>query len=161
VPDDRRKTGQDEPRTAEEWLAAPELKPLVTRIVRSHGLASQDADDVLQETLISLLRSGSDVRVSRAWICAVATRRSVDSGRRRARRSERNQAYVRGRSSSETRELRYLLYARAAELSPRERMFFELRHRQGMTEREIAAELGISRASVRRVDSLCRRSLME
>lgn len=156
---DHRKAELDNVRTAAEWLASQELKPLITRIVRSHGLTSQDADDVLQETLISLLRAGLHVRASRAWICAVAARRSIDANRRRTSRLERERAYSRIRTPSETGDLLHLLYARVAGLPQREQAVFELHYRQGLTEREVAAKLGISRASVRRLDDLCRNSL--
>src|SRR6266511_2750259 len=82
-------------KTAAEWLGDSELRTLVAGIAKRHGLPGQDADDILQETLIAVLRVGHDVRVCKSWICKVAACKAEVARRKSASQSVHDQAFAR------------------------------------------------------------------
>jgi DNA-directed RNA polymerase specialized sigma24 family protein len=113
--------------------------------------------DLLQETRIALWKAGLANGLTAGWIFRTASHKAVDlvrAGiRRRARDRQSPDAIV--SSDSPNAELRHLLHARAEELPPHLRRFYELHYEQGFSEREIARSLGLCRASVRWLDHRC------
>lgn len=144
-----------------EWLGSPALPRFVTRAARQYGLSAQDIPDLLQETRIALWEAGSTAKVSAAWVMRVASNKSVDLLRRTSRAGARERAFTEtcaGRASDF--DLERLLGARVARLPPRLRRFYDLRYRQGRSERDVAARLQVCRASVRWLDHRCRTLLI-
>src|SRR6266508_1791239 len=132
--EERNEKARAKQRSAEDWCSSPEIRTLLAGIAGRPGLSPTDADDVLQETLIALLRAGPDVHVCRIWILKVAARKAIDIVRSTAAMANREDCYTRSRASAEeTPELRYLLRARAGQLPPRLRLLYELQYVQGLT----------------------------
>jgi RNA polymerase sigma factor (sigma-70 family) len=147
--------------TAGEWLNAPALSQIVTRIVTRYGLDRADLPDLLQEMRIALWKLGLHMKVSVAWVIRVATNKAVDVLRRTVRRRARDEAYAQLPGSGATDvELEHLLHARITELSLRLRNFYNLHYQEGWSERELALRLGICRASVRWLDQGCRKRIL-
>lgn len=64
---------------------------LVLHVCRQHRLGDQDAEDVLQETFISLLeKSGSIIEASKvkAWLCMTARNKAIDTHRKHIKRKQ-------------------------------------------------------------------------
>jgi RNA polymerase sigma factor (sigma-70 family) len=147
-------------RAAEAWLVTPELARLAYAVAASYRLNSEDAEEVLQEVRIALWQAGLELRVCRAWIVGTAAHKAIDLLRNTIRRSGTEKACVRAADSHEKAlELEYLLHSRVAELPEPLRDFYELHYGLGLTEREIAVVLEVSRGSVRLLNSRCRRAL--
>jgi RNA polymerase sigma factor (sigma-70 family) len=148
------------PTSAEVWIDSPALVALLIRVAAHHRIGSADLDDLAQETRIALWEAGNEV-VGAAWVLQVASNKAVDLIRRRARAVARDQTFStlnKGRPSEP--EITLLLHARVAALPPQIREFYELHYVQGWSEREIAAQLGKCRASIRWLDHRCRQSII-
>jgi RNA polymerase sigma factor (sigma-70 family) len=144
------------------WLVGPELARLTYVVAAYYRLNAQDAEDVLQEVRIALWQAGLELRVCRAWIVGTAAHKAIDLLRRTISRSGNEKACARAADPHEKAlELEYLLHSRVAGLSEPLRDLYELHYAQGLTEREIAVVLEVSRGSVRWLDSRCRRALTE
>jgi len=145
--------------SAETWMTAPMLPALVARSASLYHVNEEDVEDLLQETRIALWEAGQEL-VGAAWVARVANHKAVDLVRRRVRARAHLRAYA---ALSEGRgpepEVGLLLHARVAELPARLRDFYELRYVQGWSERELATRLGLCRASIRWLDSTCRRAI--
>ncbi len=159
--EDRDEGEKAKQRSVEEWSSAPEIHVLFAGIAKRYGLSATDGEDILQETLIVLLRAGPDVQVCRSWILKVASRKAIDLVRNDEAMSNLEDTYARARriADAETRETRHLLRARADRLPPRLSSIWELRYVRGLTQREAAAELEIGRSSLRRLEQQFRRAI--
>lgn len=114
----------------------------------------QDADDLLQETLIAAmrayprLREGSNVR---AWLFTIARNKALDEHRSRARRPVpvaaglENEAAPAAGDGADTE-----LWASVRELPPKQRAAVVLRFVNDLSHREIARVLDCSEAAARR-----------
>lgn len=144
--------------SARSWLASPVLDRIVARVASQYHLASEDLPDLVQETRIALWAWGLESRVSAALVFKIASSRAVDQIRRRSRRRVRDRAAAFVNSShQEDEELRHLLNVRIEALPTRLQHFYELHYHQGLSEREVANTLGLSRSSVRWLDHQFRR----
>jgi len=147
--------------SAGDWLGAPELSYLVRRIAARYGVAPADVQDLVQEARIALWRLGPDVSVGTAWLVRTTIHKIVDHLRSRVRARTREQAFAqRTLSRSQDPHLEHLLHVHTAALPSRLRDFYQLSYVQGMSEREVARQLGVCRASVRWLDRCCRRALL-
>lgn len=143
--------------TAGDWLESPVLPRIVTRIAGQYWLREEDVPDLLQETLIALWKLGTSTEINAAWIVRVVSNKAVDIVRRatRARACAQALAQTSLRTSPEP-DLEHLLHARVAKLPIRLREFYRFRYTEGLSEREVAARLGLCRGSVRWLDRCCR-----
>jgi RNA polymerase sigma factor (sigma-70 family) len=143
-----------------DWLEAAYLVRLARRVAIQHGLGTEDCADLLQEVRIALWEQGLATPVSAAWVIRVASRKAVDQLRRRARTRSRESSFAsQAAGAAHDSEFDHLLRARAAALPEKLKKFYDLHYVQGWSEREIAAAMGICRASVRWLDRCCRRRL--
>lgn len=151
VPDRRELT------TAGDWLESPALARFATRIATQYGLKADDLADLLQETRIALWKSGAETPVNAAWVVRVISNKAIDIVRRarRFRACDRELAHSTTGVALEP-ELEHLLHACVSELPGRLREFYRLHYMEGLSEREIAARLGLCRGSVRWLDHCCR-----
>jgi RNA polymerase sigma factor (sigma-70 family) len=113
----------------------------------------QDADDCLQETLISALRAyprlrpGSNVR---AWLFTIARNKALDEHRARARRPVPVAAGLDSASSSGHDSADAELWGAVRELPPKQRAAVVLRFVNDLPHRDIATVLDCSEAAARR-----------
>lgn len=133
--------------------ALDEHRDAVARFIVA-SVGRQEAEDCLQETLLSALRayprlrSGSNVR---AWLFTIARNKAMD-----AHRSRRRQAVPVGAAPEEGAEDRYdggadeELWAAVRALPPKQRAAVTLRFVNDLSHREIAAVLDCSDAAARR-----------
>ena len=143
-----------------DWLEAGYLARVAGRVALQYGLGTEDCADLLQEVRIALWEQGLATRVRAAWIFRVASRKAVDQLRQRARTRRRENSFAsQAAGSAHDPEFDHLLHAQAAALPEKLKRFYDLHYVQGWSEREIAAAMGICRASVRWLDRCCRRHL--
>jgi RNA polymerase sigma factor (sigma-70 family) len=146
-----------------EWLDPPRLGHVAARVAYQRGLGRDDLSDLIQEIRIALWEAGPTVRVPEAWLHQVARHKAIDIIRQRGRRRQRDREarYSRGQPTTDAKaELDHLLHVSVAGLPARLRRFYTLRYENGYTQREIAASLGVCRATVRWLDRCCRRHLV-
>ncbi len=148
--------------SAEVWLNSPALPGLVARVAARYGIASDDVQDLVQETRIAVWQAGADVSVGAAWVARVAMNKAVDFIRQRARiRACLQTIACLTEPRWEEPDLERLLMAQIAELPLPARQFYALHYEQGWSEREIATRLGKCRASVRWLDHCFRRAVID
>jgi len=107
------------------------------------------------------------VVTSRGWRHAeglretIARHKAVDLLRRTLRARSRDHTFtVLAAGNLADPEIEHLLKVRIAGLPPRLREFYDLHYTQAWSEREIAARLGMCRASVQWLDHCCRRDII-
>jgi DNA-directed RNA polymerase specialized sigma24 family protein len=113
-----------------------------------------EADDVLQETLIAALRSYGSVRTGgnpRAWLLTIARNKAIDAHRARVRRAVPVAAPDAGSmpggfGDGPDEEL----WAAVRDLPPKQRAAVALRYVNDLSHREIARVLDCSEAAARR-----------
>jgi RNA polymerase sigma factor (sigma-70 family) len=118
------------------------------------SVGAQEADDALQETLLSALRAyprlrpGSNVR---AWMLTIARNKALDSHRARARRPVPvGEAEPRGSLGAPGDGPDQELWGAVRGLPPKQRAAVVLRYVNDLSHREIAAVLECSEAAARR-----------
>ena len=148
---------EDIGRSASEWIESADIFRVIRRAARQYGLKEDDLPDLLQETRIALWRAGLKSSVTAGWVFQTASHKAVDAVRTGIRRRARETRTAGGTPAPTPpdAELEYLLHARVDELPARLRQFYELRYRQGCSQREIARCLGVCRSSVRWLDRCC------
>jgi RNA polymerase sigma factor (sigma-70 family) len=113
----------------------------------------QEAEDALQETLISALRAYPRLRAVsnvRAWMLTIARNKAVDSHRARARRPVLVGEPLDSPSDDEMPEQDDELWAAIRELPPKQRAAVTLRFVGDLSHGEIATVLDCSEAAARR-----------
>lgn len=139
------------------WLRSPRLPSLVLRAAMRCGSHPDEIQDVLQEVRLALWALDPAVTVNTTWIIRTAVHKALDHKRTKARAHAREAAYVRLHSPTlNDPDLPWLLHAGAEHLPPDLHRYYRLRYEEGRSEREIAAILGLCRASVRWLDHRCR-----
>jgi RNA polymerase sigma-70 factor, ECF subfamily len=118
----------------------------VYRVTRN----SADADDIVQEAFLRLLRSGpdDDDEQRRRFLYRVASNLVVDRWRRR-KREERDTPRGAGAAPMPSREPDDDVGRTFAELSARDRALLWLAYVEGETHQEIAASLGVGTRSIK------------
>ena len=151
----------DTARSAGEWLESSDTSRVIRRVARRYGLTGDDLPDLLQETRIALWKAGLETNVTAGWVFRIACHKAVDSVRSGIRRRARESrtCVISSAAQLPDAELEHLLHARVGELPARLRRFYELRYRQGLSQREVAQCLGVCRASVRWLDRCCLRCI--
>ena len=113
----------------------------------------QDADDCLQETLLSALRAYPRLRAGsnlRAWLLTIARNKALDSQRSRKRLPVPVGHAEPGGSSELTDGSDEELWAAVRELPPKQRAAVVLRFVNDLPHRDIATVLNCSEAAARR-----------
>lgn len=132
---------------------------LVWSLARRHTRSAADAEDAVQEIFLDLWRSAPRFDPERstevAFVAMVARRRLIDLARRRARREEELvDATV---SRMPVVEQAAAVDQALGKLDPRERSILVLTTFDGLTQEEIARELGLPLGTVK---TIARRGLM-
>ena len=147
--------------SVEAWLRSPALPVLVARAATRYGIAGDDVQDLVQETLIAVWRARPQVTIGAAWISRVAMNKAVDFIRRRTRVRACLQTIAwLAEPQCEEPDLERLLMARISELPLSVQQFYALHYKEGWSERETAARLDRCRASVRWLDYCLRRAVI-
>lgn len=123
---------------------------LALSIARHHGLQPQDAEDLLQETLIALLRHGMDSVANVTFVFRMLTNKAVDIRREQSRAALN--VHLPEDAAEINPELRRLLETACSRLPPDLKSFFQLRYREGLSQQEIGDRLGLCRGSVRWIE---------
>lgn len=139
---------------------ARRARPRIQRMVRGWGVPDEDADDLVQQTLMALVGSWSSVRNPDAWLAGATRKTCLMYWRTRRRRIY---DAVDGRvlewlaapvhPAQERRALGCDLSALAARLPVRYRSVLRLRFALGYHPREIARRLGYRQSSIGKVTS--------
>lgn len=96
-----------------------------------------------------------------SWVMRVAANKAIDLVRRNVRERARDRTLAcLTEPQWEEPDLKLLLEAWIAELPPRLRQFYHLRYEEGWSEREVAAQLGKCRATVRWLDHCLRQAVL-
>lgn len=136
---------------------------LVYRVAYAVARNHPDAEDIVQETFLRLLRYGrlEEIRNLRAWLARVAWRAALDRLRKRRRSAELpleevagpvRQLHARGANAEKlaaSNEMIALLERLIATLPPKLRTTFQLSTEKELSGAEIARVLEIPEASVR------------
>lgn len=144
-----------------EWLESPYLPRIASRVAYEYGLPTEDAPDLLQDLRLALWIAGPDTAVNATWVFHTANHKALDLLVRKRRDSPaaRLGSVSELPGSIRDLDLLHLLRARADRLPERIRRFYYLRYREGLSQREIAARLGLCRSSVRWMDQQCLRMM--
>ncbi len=143
------------------WIEDPRLLRLVGGVAEHYWIANADIPDLLQETRIALWETGSEAAVGAVWVLQVARHKAVDLLWRTLRARSRDDTFtVLAAGNLGDPEIKHLLKVRVAGLPPRLREFYDLHYTQAWSDREIAARLGMCRASAQWLDHCCRRDII-
>jgi len=134
-----------------EWLDSPVLSRIASGVAQRFRLGSADRDDLEQELRIAAWRMGSPATLSVGWFYRVAAHIALRLRAAHRRSNSRDPMDTLGSRPISDIELLCLLRARASLLPLEVRTAYELTV-QGMSEREIALRLGVSRGKVRRLN---------
>ncbi len=143
------------------------VQPTLKQILGRYQVPAADAEDVLQDTLLTLLYKWDTVHNPEAWLIGTLRRRCIMYWR--SRRSRLYEAVdeailelmAEGESpSQENAMLRRDLETSLAQLPSRCRAMLRLRYGLGMKPDEIAGRMGYRKSSVRKVANRCLAALM-
>jgi DNA-directed RNA polymerase specialized sigma24 family protein len=156
-PSDKAHLGE---KTTTDWQQSAYLPRIVGLIAKQCGVPAADIPDVLQEVRLAIWRIGPTTWIEPRWIAQTARHKAVDSLRRLIRTRDLDRlAGATPQVTLVSAELHHLLCVAVSLLPPELQDFYEVRYKQGCSEREIATRWGICRASVRWLDKICRRRL--
>jgi RNA polymerase sigma factor (sigma-70 family) len=147
--------------TAAGWLESGHLPRIGRWTAGEFGIAVEDVGDLVQEIGLKLARLDPGRLLNAAYLFRAAENAAIDLLRRRRRESLRRGRLPDRERAAQTPicELRSLMKARASRLPGMSRRVYGLRIEAGCSERETAAQLGLSRGEVRHLDDFCRRFL--
>jgi RNA polymerase sigma factor (sigma-70 family) len=140
------------PSTVREWLDSTSLRRIATVIAHRYGLPTQDVPDLVQEICLGLLRRSPHSPANATFVFRTAMHKAIDLLRARSHGMRQADVSSLRPDASDHPELLRLLRARLSLVAPRLRDFYHLRYQEGLTEREIAYRLGLSRGAVRWID---------
>jgi RNA polymerase sigma factor (sigma-70 family) len=157
---------------SEEPVALAEIleriEPKLKRILFRHRIPAQDADDLLQETLLILVSKAGSIRNPEAWILATLANRCIIYWRRyRSRLWDQVDTAILElladveAPTQEKEELRYDLETFLAELPERCQSLLRLRYGFGCSAAETAEQLGYRKSSIRKVTQRCLATLTQ
>ncbi|MCB1036414.1 MAG: sigma-70 family RNA polymerase sigma factor [Acidobacteria bacterium] len=142
------------------------LKPQMKRILFRYQIPFEDAEDLLQQTLVTLLYKRKDIEKPEPWILATLKNRCIMYWRRQ--RSQLHDAVDTtilelfadpGRPKQERMELGHDL-ARAIERLPeRCQNILRLRYGLDLKPAEVAEALGYQKSSIRKITNRCLEAL--
>jgi RNA polymerase sigma factor (sigma-70 family) len=147
--------------TVSEWLDSPYLARVAARVAVQYGVPPQDRPDLLQELRLALWKAGPELPVNVTWVFHTANHKAIDLLKRRRCLGEEELKSAERLPAKKSKDpsLLCLLRARAALLPGRLHDFYLLRYEEGLSQREIAARLGMCRGSVRCLDRRCLRMM--
>jgi RNA polymerase sigma factor (sigma-70 family) len=134
------------------------MRPRLKRILASFRVPACDAEDLLQEAFLALVRSWGRIECPEAWLgqtlyricCTYLTRRR--NGRLQYLDGGSLEGYAPVQRPAQERAELYCDLKRLARLLPRRyQLLLELRYGLGMSSDEIAAQLGYRSSSVRKL----------
>ena len=147
-------------RQASEWLDGPLLARVASRVAWQRGMV-EGASDLLQEIRLAVLRIRPDVLLNATWVFQTARHKASDIAARRwsapVRAGDREDPS--GSEPGSGPDMLRLLRARASRLPDDLRTFYGLRYREGLSQRQIASRLGLSRSSIRWMEGRCVRMI--
>lgn len=139
---------------------ARRARPRIRRMVRRWGVPDEDADDLVQQTLMALVGSWSNVRNPDTWVAGATRKTCLMYWRTRRRRiydavdgTVLEWLAAPERPAQEHRALGCDLSTLAARLPARYRSVLRLRFALGYDAREIARHLGYRQSSIGKVTS--------
>jgi RNA polymerase sigma factor (sigma-70 family) len=157
---------QSEEPVLEEILAR--IEPKLKRILFRHRIPAQDADDLLQETMLIMVSKAGTIRNPEAWILATLANRCIIYWRRYRSRlwDQVDTAILELLADPEApaqdqEELRLDLESMIAELPDRCRSLLLLRYGLGCTATETADRMGYHKSSIRKVTHRCLATLTQ
>jgi RNA polymerase sigma factor (sigma-70 family) len=157
---------QSEEPALEEILAR--IEPKLKRILFRHRIPAQDADDLLQETLLIMVSKAGSIRNPEAWILATLANRCIIYWRRYRSRlwDQVDTAILELLADPEApaqdqEELRIDLEGLLAELPDRCRSLLRLRYGLGCSATETADRMGYHKSSIRKVTHRCLATLTQ
>jgi RNA polymerase sigma factor (sigma-70 family) len=139
--------------TVEEWLASPYLSRIAARVAYQYRLPGHEVADLLQELRLALWLAGPSTTVNATWVFRTAYHKASDAASRIRRTKTEEGPEVPG--TGRDPDLTHLLRSRASRLPSRLRVFYFLKYREGLSQRDIALRLGLCRGSVRGLDAKC------
>jgi RNA polymerase sigma-70 factor (ECF subfamily) len=161
----------DSPPQSEEPVLEEILKriePKLKRILFRHRIPAQDADDLLQETLLIMVSKAGTIRSPEAWILATLANRCIIYWRRYRNRlwDQVDTAILElladGEAPAQEREeLRFDLESLLSGMPERCRSLLRLRYGLGCSAAETAERLGYCKSSIRKVTHRCLATLTE
>ena len=153
-------SGQEQNEALERLLDA--VTPRFKRILCRSRIPEQDAEDLVQELLLSYISKSSEVRDPQAWLTSAMKYRCLMYWRRRRRRlwvavdQALLDALIEPDSSDEERVALAHDFDRVLpQIPPRCRSLLQLRYGMGLKPREVARVLGYSRSSVWNITKRC------
>ena len=138
------------------------LEPQMKYVLFRYQIPEQDAEDLLQQTFLTLVFKRAQIERPEPWILATLRNRCIMYWRRR--RSELHDAVDTailelfaepGQPSQESRELRHDLEKAIARLPERCQKILRLRYGLDYRPSEVAEELGYKSSSIRKVTNRC------
>lgn len=147
--------------TAQDWLGLPDLESLVRIAASRLRIPQRDIADLVQETRLALYALAPTTHVGSSWIRHMIRNKAIDLLRSQMRTRSREREFSR-RTVRATRDAEpvLLLRSRVSAMPRSLQVLYALHYVAGCSEREIAAHLGVSRASVRRLDHRLRTVLL-
>lgn len=149
-----------EPLAFEELLR--DVQPKLVQILGRYRIPAQDADDVLQETFLTLIHKQEVVRNPEAWLVVTLRNRCLIYWRKKRKYlyqavdtailellSEPEEA------AQKKSDLRYDLDRLISKLPTRCRSLLRLRYGLGCSSSEVAERMGYRQSSIRKVTSRC------
>jgi RNA polymerase sigma factor (sigma-70 family) len=144
------------------------MEPRLKKILARYKIPTQDADDLLQETLLIMVTKGETIRNLDSWLLATLANRCIIYWRKHRRRlwDLVDTTILELLSDAETppqvrTELRCDLDAMLSALPDRCRSVLRLRYGLGCSTAEIAERMGYCPSSIRKVTRRCLAALTE
>lgn len=138
------------------------VRPKLVRRLRGSGIPEQDAEDLIQQTLLALVDRWEGVRNPEAWVVGAMRKNCLMYWRSRRRRiydavdgSVLEWLAAPERPAQERRELGRDLEAVASRLPERYRSVIRLRYGLGYDPSEVARRLGYRTSSIAKVTTRC------
>lgn len=155
-----------EPGEAEIAGLLRRVRPRALWLLRYHRIPPQDADDLLQQTMLVFLYKHAGVRDPEAWVLGTLRHKCLRYWRNRRLQQldpvgeeAMEQAIPAGSTGQEIAELRHDLELALARLPERCRRVLRQRYGLGYRATEIAESLGYPAATVRKISSRCLQAL--
>lgn len=138
------------------------VRPTLLRILVHFRIPAEDADDLIQETLLHFLRKRAEIRDPHKWLCGTLRNECLLYWRKRRRTlydavdlGVLDLLADQGLKVQDHSVLLNRLRDLIASLQPRCRSILELRYRLGYDNREIAEETGYRSSSVDKIAQRC------
>ena len=149
---------------------APQLREKVLKVGLDFWHSKEDAEDTAQETMVQLWRycehidaernvEALAVKVARNYCVSMYRKRhpSADIDPQQLHQLEADDSPL---ALLEAEDMQRMLTEAVAQLKPRERQLFEMRHTDDLSTEEIAEQTGIPKASVAAMVSAARRKVI-